>query len=91
MIDIWGGLFFFFFKICLFLEEEREKGSEIHQCMVASFAAPVGSCWGPQPRLHPDWESNWPPFGSQPALNPLSHTSQGWLFYFQFSSEMYKK
>ena len=28
------------------------------------------------PGLCPDWESNWWPFGSQPVLNPLSHTSQ---------------
>ena len=32
----------------------------------------------------PDWELNWRLFGSQPALNPLSYTSQGHpiIFYF---------
>ena len=32
------------------------------------------------PGMCPDWESNWRPFGSQPALNPLSYTSQGKAF-----------
>ena len=31
------------------------------------------------PGMCPDWESNWQPFGLQPALNPLSYTSQGEL------------
>ena len=29
------------------------------------------------PGMCPDWESNWVPFGLQPALNPLSYTTQG--------------
>ena len=34
--------------------------------------------WGPG--MCPNWEMNWQPFSSQPALNPLSYTSQG-CFY----------
>ena len=28
------------------------------------------------PGMWPYWELNWRPFGSQPELSPLSHTSQ---------------
>ena len=37
--------------------------------------------WGHarNPGLCPDWESNQRLFGSQPALNPLSYTSQGYF------------
>ena len=42
--------------------------------------------WGTDPDgdpgMCPDWEWNWPPFGSQTDINPLSHTSQGWLYVF---------
>ena len=31
-----------------------------------------------QASMRPDWESNQQPFGLQPALSPLSHTSEGW-------------
>ena len=40
-------------------------------CPTADLAHNPGMC--------PDWESNRQPFGSQPALNPLSYTSQGFL------------
>ena len=30
----------------------------------------------------PEWELNWQPFGSQPVLNPLSYTSQGYSLVF---------
>ena len=72
--------FFFFFKqlIYLFLErgEGREKEREKYQCVVASHVAPTGdlAC---NPGMCLDWESNWQPFGLQPALNSLSYTSQG--------------
>ena len=36
------------------------------------------------PGMCPDWESNRQPFGSQPALDPLSYTSQSHLALFQF-------
>ena len=32
------------------------------------------------PGMCPDWESNQQPFGLQPALNTLSHPSQGLKF-----------
>ena len=53
-------------------EREREK----YQCVVASHVAPTGdlAC---NPGMCPYWESNWQPFGLQPALNPLSSASQG--------------
>ena len=31
----------------------------------------------------PDWEWNWWPFGLQPAVNPLSYTSQGLIVKFE--------
>ena len=47
--------------------------------------------WGPDlarnPGMCPDWESNWQPFGLQPTLNPLSHTSQGGNFKNSFLSK----
>ena len=64
------------FKI-LFLERGREeREGEKHQCVVASHVPPIGdlAC---NPSMCPDWESSWQPFGSQPALSPLSHTVQG--------------
>ena len=39
--------------------------------MVASDTLPPGT--------RPDWESNWRPLGSQAALSPLRHTSQGYV------------
>ena len=33
------------------------------------------------PGTCPDCESNWRPFGLQPARSPLSHTSQGLIFF----------
>ena len=45
-------------------------------CGCLSHGPPTGdlAC---NPGMCPDWESNRRPFGSQPELNPLSHTSQG--------------
>ena len=34
------------------------------------------------PGMCPDWELNWHPLVRMPALNPLSHTSQGPLLLF---------
>ena len=62
----------------LFLErgEGREKEGERNINVVAFHVAPTGdpAC---NPGMCPDWESNQQPFVSQPALNPLSYTSQG--------------
>ena len=64
--------------ISLFLErgEGREKDGEKHQYVLACHVAPTGdlAC---NPGMGLGWESNWRPFGLQPALSPLSHTSQG--------------
>ena len=62
----------------LFLEKgrKREREGEKHQCVVASHTAPTGDL-AHSPGMCPDWELNWRPFGSQPALSPLSYTSQG--------------
>ena len=74
------GFFFFFkkrFYLFIFREGKGRREGEKHQCVVASCAPPTGdlAC---NPGMCPDWESNWWPFGSRPALNPLSHTSQGY-------------
>ena len=41
--------------------------------------APLAGDPACNPGMCPDWESNWQPFGLQPALNPLSYTSPGEL------------
>ena len=58
---------------------EGKREGEKHQCVVTCHVVPTGdlAC---NPGMCPDWESNQRPFGSQPVLNPLSHTSQGLLF-----------
>ena len=72
-------LYFYFLKfdLCIFGQRGRvgEREEEKHQCVVASHVAPTGdlAC---NPGMCPDWELNRP-FGLQPALNPLSYTSQG--------------
>ena len=38
--------------------------------------APIGDLT-PNPGMCPEWELNQRPYGSQPVLNPLSHTGQG--------------
>ena len=65
--------------IYLFFREggrEKEREREKHQCVVASHMAPTGDL-AHNPGICPDGESNQRPFGSQPVLNPLSHTNQG--------------
>ena len=58
---------------------ERGEG-ETHQCVVASHMAPTGDL-AHNPGMCLDWESNQRPFGSQPALNPQSYSSQDWPLY----------
>ena len=75
---------FFLDFIYLYLErgEEKEKEGErnIHvrekYWLVASHTPPNGDLTH-NPGVCPDWELNLWPFGSQAALNPLSHTSHG--------------
>ena len=71
------------FIIFLNRGREGEREGEKHQCVVASHTPPTGdlAC---NPGMCPDWESNWGPLGLEPALNPLSHTSQG------YSTKFYK-
>ena len=63
----------FFIYLFIFRERGREgeREGEKYQCVVASRAPPMVdlAC---NPGMCPDWESNWQPFGSQPALNLLS-------------------
>ena len=60
-------------------EKKGERG-EKHQCVVASHMPLTGdlAC---NPGMCPDWEWNqqtlW--FAGRLALNPLSHTSQGYF------------
>ena len=82
---------FLFFKILLitfiylFIYRQRgregEREGEKHQCLVATHAPPTGDL-AHNPGMCSDRESNQQPFGCQLALNPLSHTSQGWFYYF---------
>ena len=49
--------------------------------MIAFHVASTGdlAC---NPGMCPDWELNWWPFGSQSVLNPLSYTSQVYIFIY---------
>ena len=59
-------MIFYLFKdfIYLFLEREGGRKGETHQCVVASHMPPTGDL-AHNPGIHPDWESNWQPFGLQ--------------------------
>ena len=57
---------------------EGEREGEQHQRVVASHVPSTGDL-AHNPGMCPDWELNQQPFGSQPTLNPLSYTSQGYL------------
>ena len=77
----------FFLKILFIFRERRREGEregEKYQCVVDSHVAPTWDL-AYNPGMCPDWESNWQPFGLQPMLNPLSHTSQGHVLYYLFS------
>ena len=80
MFNFWFYFFnaFFLDIMYLFLErgEGREKEGEKHQCVITS-CTPLTGDLACNPGMCPDWEFNQQPFGSQPALNPLNHTSQG--------------
>ena len=63
--------------------KEKERERNIHVWLPLTWPP----YWGTWPATHvgcsmcPDWESNQRPFGSQPALNPLNYTSQGFVKY----------
>ncbi|KAF6130983.1 hypothetical protein HJG60_007907 [Phyllostomus discolor] len=66
--------------IHLFLErgEERMKEAEKHQYVVTSHVPPTWDL-AHNPGMCPDWELNQQPLVHRLALNPLSHTSQGYV------------
>ena len=67
----------FFFKILLI----RGKEGERHQCVVASYAPPIGdlAC---NPGMCLDWESNQQPFGSQAGTQSTELHQPGPMLYF---------
>ena len=75
--------FLFFLRFYLFILErgrEGEREGEKHQCVVAFCEPPTGNL-ACNSGMCPDWESNQRnPLVHRPALNPLSHTSQGSFF-----------
>ena len=71
----------FFLMFLKFIFREGERQGEKHHCVVASHTSLTGDL-AHNPGMCPDWKSNQWPFGSLPALNPLSHSSQGALLNF---------
>ena len=65
-------------RFTLFLVLLFSFSGEKHQCVVAPHMSPTGDL-AHNPGMCPDWELNQRPLGSQPVLNPLNHTSQGWV------------
>ena len=71
-----------FLKKVLFIFQRGEgRGRETSMYGCLSCAPPLGT-WQVTQTCALDWESNWQPFDSQASTQPLSHTSQGWLFKF---------
>ena len=70
-----------FLNVFMYLFLEREEGREEYRerniNMWLPLTCPPSGDLACNPGMCPDWELNWQPFGSQPKLNPLSHTSQG--------------
>ena len=73
---------FLSFSLFIFRErgKEEEREGEKHQCVVASRMPPIGDL-AQHPGMCPDWESTGDPLVLRLALNPLSHTSQGWRWF----------
>ena len=72
----------YLFKIFIYLFLDRGEGWEKERERNIS----CGPHWGPGPQpRHVPWLGVEPgPFASQPALNPLSYTSQGEVRYYYF-------
>ena len=58
----------------------REREGEKHQCVVASCMPPTRdlAC---KPGMHPDWESNQQPFGSQATTQSTEPHQTGHAFF----------
>ena len=79
------NIYIYIYIIYLFLERGREgeREGEKHQCVVASCVPPTGDlARNPACALTGDWTSD--PLVCKLALNPLSHTSQGWEAFLVF-------
>ena len=72
--------YFYLKRFYLFIFRERgregERAGEKLQCEVASHMPPTGDLV-PNPGICPDRNRTSNPLVLRPALNPLSHTSQG--------------
>ena len=71
---------FFLSRIYLFIFRERGREGEREERSINEWlplACPLLGTWPNNPGMWPDWESSRRPFGLQPALSPLIHTSQG--------------
>ena len=78
---------FLFLKEILFIYFERhgkkgrKKKGEKHQCVVASRMPPTGDL-ARNPGMHPDWESNWRPFGLQASTQSTEVHQPGQILNF---------
>ena len=61
-----------------------ERGREGEREGVVASHAPTTGDLARKPGMCPDWESSWRPSGSQPVLNPLSYSSQGYNFIYTY-------
>ena len=86
--------FFLIFKKILFIYFEgkgkrgRKRERETSLCGCFSYTPYWGP--GPQPRMCPDWEPNWWPFGSQASAQstePHHPGLLGWIFTFSGYSD----
>ena len=66
----------FYFFIFRERGREGEREGEKHQCVVGSQASPTRDL-AHNPGTCPDWDQTGDPLVLRPAVNPLSHTSQG--------------
>ena len=70
-------------KIYTFFSKERERNINVR----LPLAHPLLGTWPATQACALDWESNQWPFALQ--ANPLSHTSQGYMFTLMFSFQWY--
>ena len=83
----WNFIVFFFFtfflSFFLFREREREgeREGEKHQCVGASPRSPTWDL-AHNPRMCPDWELNWWPFGLQANTESTEPHQSGQLYWF---------